>query len=51
MVTLKKSTSFRGLTVVKRGKGRVLEEKCGNIVICVFVSFYEVLNRYNTVTN
>ncbi|XP_060558291.1 CD109 antigen-like [Ruditapes philippinarum] len=36
MVTLKKSTSFRGLTVVKRGKRRVLEEKCGNIVICVF---------------
>ncbi|XP_060558289.1 CD109 antigen-like, partial [Ruditapes philippinarum] len=31
MVTLKKSSQFRGLAVVKRGKRTVLEERCGSV--------------------
>ncbi|XP_053393726.1 CD109 antigen-like [Mercenaria mercenaria] len=36
LVTLKKSSQFRGLAVVKRGRRRKLEERCGNVVLCIF---------------
>ncbi|XP_052778039.1 alpha-1-inhibitor 3-like [Mya arenaria] len=35
LVTLKKSDSFRGLAVSKRGKSRKLKEKCGDLVLCI----------------
>ena len=45
LVKLKKSDSFRGLVVSKRGKRRILKEKCGNLVLCILVKSNITVNN------